>query len=356
MILDGRTGARSGGRTDSMPESNSATVRLCVRPTVRLLRRRRDPVPGEEVLDLGAYMPPAPRHLLGAGEPVEDLLAVSLLQHPRVHQDHYPDIGAAPDQPSEPLLQLEGGVREEIPREAILPLLRQALESRRGDRFTRDLERQLGEHERTQRPPRDVDPFPEGVGAKEDRVPRIAEAAEEEIAIPFSLHQEGPLVPQHFARAHRCGLQRRVAGEEDEHPAVRRVGQVAHHVDDSGGVPARILPGIPNMHWFGKSKGDGRISSMVTGLSSPSSPSLFLRKVNSPPAARVALVSTEVFTLSKRSARRIGARSRGTEAHATSCPFRPLRSSHRTRCSPPFAGRSAAFSASAAPSSRRTTE
>ncbi len=92
----------------------------------------------------------------------------------------------------------------------------------------------------------------------------------------------------------------------------------------------------------------------MTGESSPARPSRDSRKENSPPAASVALVMTVVWSRSKSSSRRIGARSRGTAWRPTCIP-RVLRSIHRTVGGPPATGRSVRLRPSDTDSSRRIT-
>src|SRR4051812_46964987 len=90
---------------------------------------RPDAVAGEEVLALPAYLPPIAHPLVGAREAAEPQRAVPLRDHARVEQPHDAEVLRTADEPPEALLELEGGVREEVAHEAVLSLLRQALEA-----------------------------------------------------------------------------------------------------------------------------------------------------------------------------------------------------------------------------------
>jgi len=102
---------------------------------------RSDPVPGEEVFALGANLGPAPHNPLRPGQSAQQQRAVPLDHHPPVQQDHHPDVGPGPDQPAEALLELEGGMGQQVPHEAVLTLFGQTLQPGRGQGLRRNLER-----------------------------------------------------------------------------------------------------------------------------------------------------------------------------------------------------------------------
>ena len=132
-------------------------------------------------------------------------------------------------------------MRQEIVREPVQAARRQALEPRRGERLGRHLEGQLGENQHAQRPSRNVDAFPEGIGAEEDRRAGLAEAPQEEIARHVALHQQRPAPGE--LRPHGVGgaAQRAVAREETEDAAVGGVRQLDQHAGDGRVVPRFVI-------------------------------------------------------------------------------------------------------------------
>src|SRR5438552_2509157 len=98
-------------------------------------------MPREEILTLRENLGPWSDNPLSARQPAQHQGSVAFGQHPAIEQDHDSDVGAAPNQPPEALLELEGRVRQQIAHEAVFALLRQALEPRRRERLRRNLER-----------------------------------------------------------------------------------------------------------------------------------------------------------------------------------------------------------------------
>ena len=99
------------------------------------------PVPGKEVFALGADFGPAPHDPLRPRQPAQQQRSVALDHHPPVQQNDHPDVGPGADQPPEALLELEGGVGQQVPHEAVLALLGQAFQPGRGQGLRRNLER-----------------------------------------------------------------------------------------------------------------------------------------------------------------------------------------------------------------------
>ena len=80
--------------------------------------------------------------------------------------------------------------------EAVLPALLEPLEPCGRERLARDFEWELGEDQHAQRPARHVNTLPEGIGAEQDRGPRIAEPPQQLIALPLSLYEQRPARPE----------------------------------------------------------------------------------------------------------------------------------------------------------------
>src|SRR5215211_4980350 len=92
-------------------------------------------LPGKEVLTFCPDLGPTADNAVGSGQPAQEELSIPLGDDAAVQQHHNPRVLATPDQPAEPLLQLEGRVRQQIVHEPIQPLFSQALESGRRDRL-----------------------------------------------------------------------------------------------------------------------------------------------------------------------------------------------------------------------------
>src|SRR5207247_5554426 len=147
------------------PLSSRGNVRYANRhryrplPSSTLLYRPRllpNPMPREEILARPQHISPVAHDAGRRGEAIENHRAVAFRDDAPVQQHHSPHIHATADQPTESLLQLQSGIRNEIVRESVQPACLQPLEPRRRERLGRDLERELGEDQHAQGPPRHV--------------------------------------------------------------------------------------------------------------------------------------------------------------------------------------------------------
>ena len=196
---------------------------------------------GEKLLARLAHVLPASDHALRRGQSLEDERAIPLRDDAPIQEDYGADVRFAADQPAEALFQLERRVRYEIMAEAVQPLRFEALEPRGGEGLARHLEGQLREDQHPQRAARHVHALPKGIGAEQDRGARVAEAAQQQVALALALHQERPAAAD--LAAHRGGgaAERPVAREQDEHAAVRRVGELEQHACHRGVVPFLVV-------------------------------------------------------------------------------------------------------------------
>src|SRR5207253_8325037 len=84
-------------------------------------RFRSNAVSRKELLASAAHIGPVAHEPRRGGQPFEDHRTVTFRNHPRIQQHDRPDVPAAADQAPEPLLELEGGGRDQAGREAVQP-------------------------------------------------------------------------------------------------------------------------------------------------------------------------------------------------------------------------------------------
>src|SRR5690606_27771369 len=144
----------------------------------------------EEVLDPGAHLAPATDHAIGRRQALQQRHAVAAIDHPGIEQHHHADIGGTANQSTEPLLELERRMWQQVAEEAILTLLRQAFKPGRSYGLARNLERQLGQHQSAQRAARHVDTLPERIGSEQDRVAGLAKPPQQLVTAAVPLNQD----------------------------------------------------------------------------------------------------------------------------------------------------------------------
>ena len=174
-------------------------------------------------------------------QPVENHRAVPLGHHTRVQQYDRPYVAPAANQASEPLLELEGGIRDQVVHEAVQAPRLQALQPRGRERLRRHLEGKLREDQHPQRAPRHVNALPEGVGSQENPRAGLPEASQQVVALSFALHEQRPPAADRVAHRVRRAPQRRVTREQHEHAAVGRVGQLQEDPSDGGAVARFVV-------------------------------------------------------------------------------------------------------------------
>src|SRR5438874_7061673 len=109
-------------------------------------RFRSNAVSRKELLASAAHIGPVAHEPRRGGQPFEDHRTVTFRNHPRIQQHDRPDVPAAADQAPESLLELEGGVRDQVVREAVQPPRLQTLQPRGREGLSRNLEGRSEEH------------------------------------------------------------------------------------------------------------------------------------------------------------------------------------------------------------------
>src|SRR5437763_2989395 len=130
-----------------LPPLPSSTVLYRPLPSSTALYHRPHPPPREELLAGVPDLLPPPHDARRRGQALQHQLPVPLCDDPPVQQHHGAHVRLAPDQPAESLLQLEGGVGDEIVHEAVQTLRLEPLEPRGRKRLGGDLEGELGKDE-----------------------------------------------------------------------------------------------------------------------------------------------------------------------------------------------------------------
>src|SRR5205814_24450 len=143
-----------GQRADTFTETRHA---LNLAPG----ERTADAVHREEFLQLAPNVRPVAYGFGGGWQALQHRRPVAFGEDAPVQQYYGAHVGLAADQPAKSLFQLECGERHQIVREPVDARLGETLEPRGGQRFTRHLERQLGENQHAQRTARYVHAFPE---------------------------------------------------------------------------------------------------------------------------------------------------------------------------------------------------
>ena len=126
-------------------------------------------------------------------------------------------------------------------RESVQPACLQALEPRRRERLGRHLERELGEDQHAQGPPRHVNALPERIRSQENPRARFAKPPQQVITLPLALDEQRPPPADRVAHGFGGTAQGRVAREQHEHPPVGRVGQLDQHARHGGAVSGFVI-------------------------------------------------------------------------------------------------------------------
>src|SRR5690349_2547425 len=149
-----------------------------------------DAVARKEILARTQHVSPVAHDAGRRGEALQNHRAVAFRDDAPVQQHHSPHIHTTADQPTESLLQLQSGIRNEIVRESVQPACLQALEPRRRERLGRHLERELGEDQHAQGPPRHVNALPERIRSQENPRARFAKPPQQVITLPLALDEQ----------------------------------------------------------------------------------------------------------------------------------------------------------------------
>ena len=113
--------------------------------------------------------------------------------------------------------------------ESVQPPRLQPLQPRGRERLARHLERELGQDEHPEGAPRDVHALPERIRAEQDARARLPKTTQQVIALSLPLDEERPATRDRVPHRVRRPLERRVAREQHEHAAVRRMSQFDEH-------------------------------------------------------------------------------------------------------------------------------
>src|SRR5215470_11278173 len=129
--------------------------------------------------------------LRGRRQRSEEDAPVAFIGEPAVEHQHAAAVGAAPDQPAEPLLEFDDRLRQCALLERIAAARRDRFDARLFERLGGDAKGQAGDDDAAQGVARNVDALPEAVGGEQHRARLLEEAGEQYMAAELALAQRG---------------------------------------------------------------------------------------------------------------------------------------------------------------------
>jgi hypothetical protein len=102
-------------------------------------------------------------------------------------ESHKTTILVRPDEPTKPLFQAQGSVRQHVVAKGVAAARFDRLRLRRDEWLRRHTERESRQDQRAQGVTRDIDPFPEAGGAQQKRAAVTAEASQQRVTLVLAV-------------------------------------------------------------------------------------------------------------------------------------------------------------------------